>query len=47
MKQTWTGRERMADFTGATVSRAATTIGAAITVGTLKPMCATEQIEQS
>jgi hypothetical protein len=47
MKQVWAGREMTADFTGVVASGAATTIGAVITVGVLKPMCAAEQMEQS
>jgi len=47
MKQVCAGREMAADFTGAGASAAATTIGAVITVGTLKPTCAAEQMEQS
>lgn len=47
MKQVWAGRETAADFVAGTASAAATTMGAVITVGTLRPMCAAEQIEQS
>jgi hypothetical protein len=47
MKQVCTGREMTADFRGAVASGAATTIGAVITVGTLNPMCAAAQMEQS
>jgi hypothetical protein len=47
IKQVCAGREMTADFRGGVASGAATTIGAVITVGTLKPMCAAEQMEQS
>lgn len=47
MKQVGAGRKMTADFTGAAASRAATTIGPVIAVGTLKPMCAAEQMGQS
>ena len=47
MKQVCTGREIATDFTLGAASGAAATIGAVIAVGTLRPMCAAEQIEQS
>ena len=47
MKRVCTGREMTADFAGAVVRGAATTIGAVITAETFRPMCAAEQIEQS